>query len=150
MKSLEFIKEDGRHRFIIGREFKTTIHEFLRAKDDHWLTDDPKEKHPEAYFKAEIDMKMTCSGCPVQYEGTINGQHAYYRDRWGSWYLEIYDEPFDPKSTSFDGKIIYRRSGQSRDIIGYEGFVDAEHRIIRNAIRFAKKQKTKKIANENN
>jgi hypothetical protein len=39
-----------------------------------------------------IEITQTCSACPLQYEGTINGHIFYYRGRWGTWRFGIAKE----------------------------------------------------------
>lgn len=35
------------------------------------------------------ELRMTCEACPVQVEGTIDGNGLYFRARWDSWRLAI-------------------------------------------------------------
>ena len=138
--ALEGIVKDNIHRFVISRRLITTIHEFRR---DNIFGDG--DKYKDDHVTAEIDAKLTCSGCPVQYEGTVNGKNFYYRDRHGSWRFEVYDGEI------FEGDPIFRKEGGSIDCIGYEGFIFAEKKIYKNALKFAKKfkQYMPKINEEN-
>lgn len=37
-------------------------------------------------------VEMTCSSCPLQYEGTLDtGEWFYYRNRWEHWTFDIYE-----------------------------------------------------------
>ena len=39
-----------------------------------------------------VEMRCTCSACPVQYQGTFeNGKHFYFRARWGEWSFGVGD-----------------------------------------------------------
>lgn len=40
-----------------------------------------------------IQMRCTCDGCPVQFEGTIDGHDAYWRARYDSFALSIATTP---------------------------------------------------------
>jgi hypothetical protein len=89
-------------------------------------------------YESTINMAMTGSACPVQYEGTINGKNAYYRDRHGVWYLEIYDGEI------MESNVIFRKEGVSSEDIGYSGMLAAEKRIMKCSIKFSKKTSEKK------
>ena len=65
----------------------------------------------------DIQMTMTCQYCPVQYEGTVDGNPAYFRARWSSWSFSITKpgtSPVIPK----DEDCLYHRS----DDYGEDGF----------------------------
>ena len=115
------------HRYVGARSLHTSIHEIER--DEDFKIFDPPKKHVSAF----IDMKMTCMACPMQYEGKINGVSAYYRDRHGIWSLEIYEGEL------FESKLLYEKNGISSEIYGYKGMLDAEKRIMKCAIKFARK-----------
>jgi hypothetical protein len=36
-----------------------------------------------------LTLRFTCTACPVQIEGEIDGLTLYFRSRWDSWYLAI-------------------------------------------------------------
>ena len=116
----------GRERYIIGRRLRTTIHEFTR---------DPSDMLKPALSRdcAKIDMRMTCSGFPVQYEGRVNGKNAYYRDRHGIWRFEIYDGEI------FNSNMIYFKEGISSEMIGLDGMLAGERRMLKYSLEFAKK-----------
>jgi hypothetical protein len=113
----------NKERYVIGRRFITTIHQFERTPGNFL---GPTLNNA----RANIDMTNTCSGFPVQYEGTVNDKKAYYRDRHNSWYFEIYEN-------DFMGKVIYRKNGSSRGNIGFHGMMEAEKRIIKYSLEFA-------------
>jgi DNA-directed RNA polymerase subunit E'/Rpb7 len=125
MKKLEFIKDDL-HQFVGERELKCKIRRFTRKDILGEITNE---------IEASIHMKCTCSGFPVQYEGTINGKNAYFRDRHGVWYFEVYTGEI------MESEVLFRKEGSSIDTIGFDGMLFAEKRIMQCAIKFAKKQK---------
>lgn len=36
-----------------------------------------------------VDLQLTCSMCPTQYEGTVGGYFIYYRSRFDEWRVTI-------------------------------------------------------------
>jgi len=123
MAKVEFIK-DKTHRFIVNRRLVSSIHQFDRDE-----ISDPIEN----YFRADIDMEMTCKAMPLQYEGTVNGKFAYFRDRHGVWSFEIYDGEI------FDSKIIFQKGGSSSGDDGYNSMLIAEKIILKQSLKYAKK-----------
>jgi len=126
-------KEVNRERYVSRRKLVCSIHEFDSG--------DMSKAKPKGMFEgtgrfenrteAKIVMKMTCSGCPVQYEGKINGKAAYYRSRGGIWTFEIYEGKF------FYSPIIFQKEGIDKtDAIGWEGMLAAEKIIMENAIKW--------------
>ena len=41
----------------------------------------------------EMEAKLTCPGCPVQFEGTVDGHPWYFRARYQSWSFQIAESP---------------------------------------------------------
>jgi len=135
-------KEVNRERYVGRRKLVCSIHEFDSG--------DMSKAKPKGMFEgtgrfenrteAKIVMRMTCSGCPVQYEGKVNGKVAYYRSRHGQWRFEIYEGKF------FDSPIIFHKEGLDKaDAIGWEGMLVAEKRIMENAIKYASVAGAKKV-----
>lgn len=47
-----------------------------------------REQHGDAPYSITeegVALEMTCSACPVQIEGTVDGEQLYFRARWGEW-----------------------------------------------------------------
>lgn len=40
-----------------------------------------------------IDLRITCSACPTQVEGTVDGREVYFRARHGAWDFTVYNLP---------------------------------------------------------
>lgn len=130
METVEYVS--GKYRkFVIRRLLSVTLNNFI-------VDDNEKNifRRAKKLRLTKIRMRMTSVGCPVQYEGTINGKQAYYRDRWGTWTLEIYEKE------QFSSKVIFYREGKS-DIgsSGYNDFLKAEQRIMKHATVFTRKYK---------
>lgn len=52
--------------------------------------------------------RMTCSACPVQIEGEVDGHAFYFRARWDSWSFGVSRDKLTPENgASFDE--VYRR-----------------------------------------
>ncbi len=51
-----------------------------------------------AWPGVELEMETTCSSCPVQIEGTVNGYPFYFRERHGEWRFAIVGRGKDPVS----------------------------------------------------
>src|SRR5262249_54306032 len=52
------------------------------------------------------NLRLTCSACPVQLEGQIDGLVLYFRSRWDVWGLAIADE--------LDSAVRARRQAEAR------------------------------------
>ena len=92
----------------------------------------------ENKVEAKIVMKCTCSGCPVQYEGKVNGKTAYYRSRGGHWSFEICEGKL------FESPIIYQKDEVDKeDYTGFEGMLLAEKRIIECSMKWVNKTEAK-------
>lgn len=111
---------------VVGRTLKVVINNFKR--DGVFLFN-----KAVAFPDTKIVMKMTSLGCPVQYEGKVNGFNAYYRDRWGEWYFEVY------KGKAFESEVIFKREGHSDVGIGLDGMLFAEGKIMKYAPVFVRK-----------
>ena len=135
-------KEVKRERYVGRRKLVCSIHEFDSVDFSKGTTGLFFEGTGRFDNRTEVKivMKMTCSGCPVQYEGKINGKVAYYRSRHGSWRFEIYEGKF------LDSPIIFNKEGIDKvDAIGWEGMLVAEKRIMENAIKYASVAGAKKV-----
>lgn len=55
-----------------------------------------------------IDLHMTCTAAPLQYEGTVDGVPAYFRERHEEWQFTIGPKPIfpddDPANRSWFGE----------------------------------------------
>ena len=63
-----------------------------------------------------IAMQKTCSACPTQFSGTINGYAAYFRARWNWWTLTIAVQGKEPVGCARED-VLYFDEGR----IGEEG-----------------------------
>lgn len=124
------IHTDKRERYVGKRVLRTSIREFDTGPFT-FKRGGPRGKNR---VSVNINMKCTCSGCPVQYEGTINKRYAYYRSRHDSWSFEVH--------TAGEGSPIdYQESGQHVDIIGYSGMLKAEQIIMIAAMNYVHTKK---------
>ena len=132
----------SRERYVWGRKLVCHVGEFdsgdmSKSKKGGKLFEGTGRF--ENKIEAKIDMTMTCSGCPVQYEGRVNKKKSYYRSRHGHWSFEIY------KGKLFSSPILYIKGGiDKEDSIGFDGMLLAEKRIIECSMDYAgKNNKTK-------
>lgn len=65
-------------------------------------------------FDAGVKMDCTCMACPEQYEGTVDGNPAYFRLRHSVWRFCIVEpggNPIAPSRTP-DKKVLYYKDGE--------------------------------------
>ena len=55
-----------------------------------------------------VDMKVTCESVPLQFEGTVDGNPAYFRARYDSWYFSIVKPGRDAVGPDRDDVLFYR------------------------------------------
>lgn len=128
----------SRERYVGSRVLRCKMWEFDSGKSSPGVNLFSKQSgRGKNRVSANINMKCTSSGCPIQYEGTINKKKAYYRSRHDSWYLEVYDGEI------MDSKVIYRESGDHYSNIGYAGMLEAEEIIMLCAMNYAHYMKGK-------
>jgi hypothetical protein len=60
---------------------------------------------------AGIQMECTCGACPEQYEGTVDGNPAYFRLRHSHWTFTIVKPGASPYGRASEDEILYRRDG---------------------------------------
>jgi hypothetical protein len=89
--------------------------------------------HITQYKDTVINMRMTSMGCPLQYEGRVNGFEAYFRNRHGEWSFEIYE------GKMLQSKVLFRREGPTDYGIGLEAMLEAEDKIMRLSSIFVRK-----------
>lgn len=61
-----------------------------------------------------VKLEMTCMACPEQYEGTVDGNPAYFRERSSRWRFCIIEpggNPIGPGMTP-DKKVLYYKGGE--------------------------------------
>jgi hypothetical protein len=61
-----------------------------------------------------VKLEMTCGACPEQYEGTVDGNPAYFRLRHSYWRFCIIEpggNPIGPGATP-DKKVLYFKDGK--------------------------------------
>ena len=61
-----------------------------------------------------VDLKCTCFACPEQYEGTVDGNPAYFRLRHSYWRFCIVEpggNPIGPEATP-DKKVLYYKESE--------------------------------------
>jgi len=64
-------------------------------------------------------LRFTCTACPVQIEGEIDGLALYFRARWDSWRLEIaVDEQQAVRTSRQEAAAFYHES--SAGLSGFE------------------------------
>lgn len=64
----------------------------------------------------DYTLECTCTACPVQYEGCVDGYWFYFRARWDGWECSfsdtldhaldvtgLNDKPFSPRDAYFTG-----------------------------------------------
>lgn len=124
------LHNDKRERYVSNRILRTKINEFDTGPFS-FVKGGPRGKNR---VSASINMKCTCMGCPVQYEGTINKKYAYYRSRHDSWRLEIH-------ASGEQSPIDYAESGEHRDSVGFTGLMQAESIIMIAAMNYVHKKK---------
>lgn len=58
-----------------------------------------------------IQMECTCGACPEQYEGTVDGNPAYFRLRHSHWTFTIVKPGASPYGRASQDEILYEESG---------------------------------------
>lgn len=89
---------------------------------------------------AGVKLRMTCLACPETYEGTVDGNPAYFRLRHSWWRFCIIEpggNPVGPGATP-DRKVLYYKDGMlDEDNVGImenaQGFIMAMIREFRQA-----------------
>ena len=78
-----------------------------------------------------IELEETCFACPQQYQGTVDGNPAFFRLRHSSWRFCIVEpggNPVGPGATP-DKKVLYYKDGEHEPgtdagiMVGAEGFI---------------------------
>jgi hypothetical protein len=62
-----------------------------------------------------VDMRMTCSAVPLQFEGTVDGNPAYFRARFQHWYFTIVRPGAEPVRPEPDNNLLFFREEQWGD-----------------------------------
>ena len=57
-----------------------------------------------------IEITRTCAACPVQFEGTVDGKHLYFRARWEHWTVVIADGDAIDAYLSWSPALYFRRA----------------------------------------
>lgn len=58
-------------------------------------------------FGPGVTLTVTCGACPVQFEGTVDEQPAYFRARGDGWSFTIVDDDEDPVGPDDPNKVRY-------------------------------------------
>lgn len=61
---------------------------------------------------AGIQMECTCGACPEQYEGTVDGNPAYFRLRHSYWTFTIVKPGASPYGRASQDEILYYKEGE--------------------------------------
>lgn len=75
-----------------------------------------------------VNLSLTSGACPQQYEGTVDGNPAYFRLRHGHWRFTIVKPGANPVHSEIEGDILYEKDGERADGLGV--MQDAEAFII--------------------
>lgn len=111
-----------------GKISRKSLDEFLnspatRALREAWREEE--ERLTAALNAIEgLEFQITCSACPFQLEGSIDGVPLYFRERWSEWQIGIGTTP---------AKIAFG-SAQGFRMEGSFGHHDSYPEIISNCI----------------
>lgn len=67
----------------------------LRPIVDDYMAQPEQVEWDAPWAEDGITMACTCIACPVQFEGTVDGTPAYFRERHGDWAFAVGPTPIE-------------------------------------------------------